>query len=572
MSIQATSKFESVWLDDSQNNSISTKIVMNVLQNDKFQSKFSKLIHQFDSSLNSDNLNSKSQKKIISNPLSFTHVSHLGNDSNFGLEKTFNNLPNNLPNNSLLNSYIPIRKNDDFQLINETEEIKDIENIENIEKIEESVFKFDNNNKVKAISTYRTTPTPINSFFKNSSFISNNSHNIHNNYLEDEIENSNIKQQKLMRSNSIVSKNITNNNNNIMHNNNHNHNHNHSNNSISSMPLTRYSSLIGFNNNNSNNNSNNNNTNNSQNYIHNSTSNLIIPTSIQPIRKNNFNSFSNIQFINSSNSPLYYQNLNSVQFSISNNNNSNNNTINNNNNGRSSVIYPLTPQTLGPSPSINKNNQTNSGYINYTQNNLNDYYYDIKSKTYVLKSKEEGKKGILNGTLIKANNNSKNDNDDSSHSTNNSKKKKRSNGNGNDEESEGVEDDQEEEDDDDEDEDEDIDNSDSNSGISETETFSNSSTTTTTKTNKLSRKNKRKAKRSRGGCLTCRQRKKRCCETKPNCSECIRLNISCRWPFPGCERKNKSKTKPRLSHDEIYHEVYGIIKVLRGVVDYKIEE
>lgn len=71
--------------------------------------------------------------------------------------------------------------------------------------------------------------------------------------------------------------------------------------------------------------------------------------------------------------------------------------------------------------------------------------------------------------------------------------------------------------------------------------------------------------------MTCRQRKKRCCESKPVCSECRRLNIKCRWPVPGSERKNKSKNQPHMSHDEVYHEVYGVIKVLRGVVDYKIE-
>lgn len=79
------------------------------------------------------------------------------------------------------------------------------------------------------------------------------------------------------------------------------------------------------------------------------------------------------------------------------------------------------------------------------------------------------------------------------------------------------------------------------------------------------------SKRSRRGCLTCRQRKKRCCETKPKCLECDRLNINCRWPIPGFERKNKSKNF-NISHDEIYHEIYGVIKVLRGVVDYKIDD
>lgn len=76
-------------------------------------------------------------------------------------------------------------------------------------------------------------------------------------------------------------------------------------------------------------------------------------------------------------------------------------------------------------------------------------------------------------------------------------------------------------------------------------------------------------KRSRGGCLTCRQRKKRCCEQKPRCTECDRLDIRCEWPVPGRERKNRNK-QYELQHDEIFHEVYGVIKVLRGVVQYRI--
>ena len=81
----------------------------------------------------------------------------------------------------------------------------------------------------------------------------------------------------------------------------------------------------------------------------------------------------------------------------------------------------------------------------------------------------------------------------------------------------------------------------------------------------------KKNKRSRGGCLTCRKRKIRCCETKPICTECQRTKMKCRWPVPGYERKNKSRTRP-LANDEVYHEVYGRIKVLRGVVEYSVEE
>lgn len=76
------------------------------------------------------------------------------------------------------------------------------------------------------------------------------------------------------------------------------------------------------------------------------------------------------------------------------------------------------------------------------------------------------------------------------------------------------------------------------------------------------------SKRSRMGCLTCRQRKKRCCETRPKCTECNRLGLTCVWPKPGTEHKNKPKD---LKNEEnmIDHQVYGRIKVLRGIVEYK---
>lgn len=75
-------------------------------------------------------------------------------------------------------------------------------------------------------------------------------------------------------------------------------------------------------------------------------------------------------------------------------------------------------------------------------------------------------------------------------------------------------------------------------------------------------------KRSRMGCLTCRQRKKRCCETRPKCTECNRLGLTCTWPKPGTEHKNKPKDV-KNEENMIDHEIYGKIKVLRGIVEYK---
>lgn len=75
-------------------------------------------------------------------------------------------------------------------------------------------------------------------------------------------------------------------------------------------------------------------------------------------------------------------------------------------------------------------------------------------------------------------------------------------------------------------------------------------------------------KRSRMGCLTCRQRKKRCSETRPKCSECLRLGLDCIWPRPGMEHKNKAKDA-KEEENTVDHEVYGKIKILRGIVEYK---
>ena len=41
---------------------------------------------------------------------------------------------------------------------------------------------------------------------------------------------------------------------------------------------------------------------------------------------------------------------------------------------------------------------------------------------------------------------------------------------------------------------------------------------------------KMKRTRSKTGCLTCRKRKKKCDENKPNCNNCIHLNKECVWP------------------------------------------
>lgn len=86
------------------------------------------------------------------------------------------------------------------------------------------------------------------------------------------------------------------------------------------------------------------------------------------------------------------------------------------------------------------------------------------------------------------------------------------------------------------------------------------------KTLPLAVANKPITKRLRMGCLTCRQRKKRCCETRPKCAECARLKLNCQWPKPGTEHKNKNKDT-KIEENTIDHEEFGKIKVLRGIVE-----
>ncbi|CCH41636.1 Oleate-activated transcription factor 1 [Wickerhamomyces ciferrii] len=78
-----------------------------------------------------------------------------------------------------------------------------------------------------------------------------------------------------------------------------------------------------------------------------------------------------------------------------------------------------------------------------------------------------------------------------------------------------------------------------------------------------------KTKRSRMGCLTCRHRKKRCCESRPRCTECNRLGLKCTWPVPGLEHRNRPKNA-KINDDLHYDSFYGHIKILRGIVEYRV--
>lgn len=101
------------------------------------------------------------------------------------------------------------------------------------------------------------------------------------------------------------------------------------------------------------------------------------------------------------------------------------------------------------------------------------------------------------------------------------------------------------------------------------ETRGRSSSTSHSSKSKIYKDATGKTKRSRMGCLTCRHRKKRCCERRPRCQECERLGLKCTWPVPGLEHRNRPKNS-KMNDDMHYDAFYGHIKILRGIVEYRI--
>ena len=59
--------------------------------------------------------------------------------------------------------------------------------------------------------------------------------------------------------------------------------------------------------------------------------------------------------------------------------------------------------------------------------------------------------------------------------------------------------------------------------------------------------------RSTSGCLTCRQRKKKCDEQHPTCSGCLRSHVACRWPAPSAPTRSPTPlaTGMRLKQQEL---------------------
>lgn len=74
-------------------------------------------------------------------------------------------------------------------------------------------------------------------------------------------------------------------------------------------------------------------------------------------------------------------------------------------------------------------------------------------------------------------------------------------------------------------------NTDGNSNDDRSESNGKNETMPEAKEFKGSRKRKH-GKRSRTGCLTCRRRKKKCAEERPECHHCHRLGLACVWENP----------------------------------------
>ena len=59
----------------------------------------------------------------------------------------------------------------------------------------------------------------------------------------------------------------------------------------------------------------------------------------------------------------------------------------------------------------------------------------------------------------------------------------------------------------------------------------------------------RSGRRSRTGCLTCRQRKKKCDEKHPTCGSCVKLKIDCSWSNDDTQRKPRLHRPQTFNHD-----------------------
>lgn len=161
--------YESLWLDNQNNRQQTAKnVALKVMQSEKFQSKLMKLIQHFDngtvngrshpgSSLNSRGIKKSISSSSISNPISFSHVSHVDMQTNFGLEKSFDALHLSKIDQCLP----PTPVGGGSSATHSTNGVSsDFRRSENFEASPYESVSDSTTNVVKAISTYRTSPTP----------------------------------------------------------------------------------------------------------------------------------------------------------------------------------------------------------------------------------------------------------------------------------------------------------------------------------------------------------------------------------------------------------------------------
>ena len=168
---------ESLWLDDhgsnTSNTSSNTLKALNRLQSEKFQRGLNKFIKAFDNNnSNANNTNQLANKKkfsnlVISNPISFTHVSHVDPNFTFGVEKSFNSVDPNT-----LNNLLPVTGQQELEYEEEIQVFDEIANnnsnnnnddhdgkgVDKINEIQQTTLD-PGLNKIQAFSSFRTSPT-----------------------------------------------------------------------------------------------------------------------------------------------------------------------------------------------------------------------------------------------------------------------------------------------------------------------------------------------------------------------------------------------------------------------------
>ncbi|GMM45225.1 hypothetical protein DAPK24_018000 [Pichia kluyveri] len=164
---------ESLWLDDHGSNtsniSSNTLKALNKLQSEKFQRGLNKFIRAFDNNNSNATTNEIANKKkfgnlVISNPISFTHVSHVDPNFTFGVEKSFNSVDPNT-----LNNLLPITRQQKYE--EEIQVFREIANknsnnnnddddndVDEINETQQTTLD-PGLNKIQAFSSFRTSPT-----------------------------------------------------------------------------------------------------------------------------------------------------------------------------------------------------------------------------------------------------------------------------------------------------------------------------------------------------------------------------------------------------------------------------